>query len=1016
MRKALFCLLSLNKRSLFSISSTPTRPAMDHIKRKLPSSPPLVGGPQGPLLKTRKLAYNSIDRIPESNNGTADPELSHSPIQSTMPSIRRFSADTEVVEWQQTIEDVVQSVVAIQFSQVATFDCDSAVVSEATGFVVDSKRGIILTNRHVVGAGPFWGYAVFDNHEECPVRPIYRDPVHDFGLLQFDTSKIKYMKVRALPLRPDLAKVGCEIRVVGNDAGQKLSILSGFISRLDRNAPDYGGLTYNDFNTEYIQAAASASGGSSGSPVVDIHGNAIALQAGGSSESSTDFFLPLYRGKRALECVQQCKPITRGTIQVQWYLRPFDECKRLGLTPDAEHLARQKFPGAIGLLVAETVLPEGPSVSKIVEGDCLLAIDGEDIGSFIRVDEILDESVGKDITLLIQRGGKNIEVSCTVGDLHAITPDRYLEVCGASFNDMSYQMARLYAIAVKGVFINSSSGSFHLDGSDTTGWILDSIDDKPTPNLDVLIKVMQQIPDSQKVTICYRHITDLHTNHVSIAYIDRHFYTSFRLAKRNDKTGLWDFTDLGKPKPMIPLEPQSAKFVDLAIDEPECARLSRSFVQVACFIPMKFDGYPKSRKKGYGVVLDAERGYVIVSRNIVPHDLCDVHVTVAESIVVPGRVIFMHPSQNYTIISYDPSLVLALVETPKFSITPLKRGNKVQFIGYNYNLRVVSSETKVSDISTVTIPVNPTSPRYRGTNVDSVSVDTNLASQCGSGVLADRDGTIRALWLSYMGERTNEYRDVEYKMGIDITALQNVIKNIQINGKVPENMRYLETEFYAIQIVQARIRGVSEEWIKKILQVSGDRVQLLSVYKTAFGPCNVLTEGDIILALNDKIVTKVSDLGGQYDNEELEFTIVRQKKQMKIKVPTVPIEGIETDHIVVWCGAVLQKPHQAVRQQMKKLNSGVYVSHISDGSPAYQYSISTTNFITHINEVPTPNLDAFLKEVRSIPENTYVKLRVVSFDNVPFACSLKTNYHYFPTAELIKNKVTNKWESNDFKN
>src|SRR5271169_1545827 len=33
--------------------------------------------------------------------------------------------------------------------------------------------------------------------------------------LKFDPSKIKYMDVQALPLRPDLAKVGVEIRVVG---------------------------------------------------------------------------------------------------------------------------------------------------------------------------------------------------------------------------------------------------------------------------------------------------------------------------------------------------------------------------------------------------------------------------------------------------------------------------------------------------------------------------------------------------------------------------------------------------------------------------------------------------------------------------------------------------------------------------------------------------------------------------------------------------------------------------------
>ena len=301
------------------------------------------------------------------------------------------------------------------------------------------------------------------------------------------------MPVAALKLRPDLARVGSEIRVVGNDAGEKLSILSGVISRLDRNAPEYGE-GYSDFNTNYIQAAAAASGGSSGSPVVNIDGNAVALQAGGRADgAATDYFLPLDRPLRALECVQKGLPITRGTIQCQWMIKPFDECRRLGLTQETEGAIRRQFPKETGMLVAEVVLPEGPADGKIEEGDVLIKVNGELLTQFVRLDDILDSSVGQKVKIHIQRGGEDMEVDLEVGDLHVITPDRFVSVAGAAFHNLSYQQARLYAVAVKGVFVCEAAGSFRFENMEQ-GWIIQSIDQKETPDLDTFVEVMKGIP------------------------------------------------------------------------------------------------------------------------------------------------------------------------------------------------------------------------------------------------------------------------------------------------------------------------------------------------------------------------------------------------------------------------------------------------------------------------------------------------------------------------------------------
>jgi pro-apoptotic serine protease NMA111 len=57
-------------------------------------------------------------------------------------------------EWAGTLERIAGSVVAIKVDQTRAFDTEWNTSSQATGFVVDAERGLILTNRHVVTPGP----------------------------------------------------------------------------------------------------------------------------------------------------------------------------------------------------------------------------------------------------------------------------------------------------------------------------------------------------------------------------------------------------------------------------------------------------------------------------------------------------------------------------------------------------------------------------------------------------------------------------------------------------------------------------------------------------------------------------------------------------------------------------------------------------------------------------------------------------------------------------------------------
>src|SRR5580693_3384878 len=426
-------------------------------------------------------------------------------------------------DWAVTLEHIATSVVSIDVDQTRAFDTEWNTTAQATGFVVDAERGLILTNRHVVTPGPVTSEATFLNREEVQLYPVYRDPVHDFGIYRYDPKKLRFIKPKALPLYPEGAQVGREIRVVGNNAGEQLSILAGTLARLDRDAPAYGVAKYNDFNTFYLQAASGTSGGSSGSPVIDIRGRVVALNAGGANGAASSFYLPLGRVRRALELIQQGKPVARGTLATVFTYVPYDELKRLGLNPGTEAAVRKAFPLYTGMLVINEVLPGSASFGVLQAGDVLVRVNGRYITQFESLEELLDSSVGSTVNLELERGGKPLSAKLPVTDLNAITPSAFVEFGEAVVNTLSYQPARHFNVPTRGVYVANAGYVFSAAGI-PRGAVITTLESKKIDNIDDFEAALASLGDGDRAVVRFFTIDDPNGSQLRSFRMDRKWF------------------------------------------------------------------------------------------------------------------------------------------------------------------------------------------------------------------------------------------------------------------------------------------------------------------------------------------------------------------------------------------------------------------------------------------------------------------------------------------------------------
>jgi tetratricopeptide (TPR) repeat protein len=171
-----------------------------------------------------------------------------------IPAVPKTSAQDLLPD---LVRRIKPSAVAIE-----TFDARGEQLSRGSGFFIDSNR--VVTNRHVI-ENAYRAEVHSYNGYVYPVKGVVAvDAEGDIAVLRIEAPA---GQVRALSLDRTSPQEGESVVVIGNPFGLEGSVTNGIVSAV-RDIPTFGRI---------IQITAPISPGSSGSPVVNMHGQVIGV-------------------------------------------------------------------------------------------------------------------------------------------------------------------------------------------------------------------------------------------------------------------------------------------------------------------------------------------------------------------------------------------------------------------------------------------------------------------------------------------------------------------------------------------------------------------------------------------------------------------------------------------------------------------------------------------------------------------------------------------------------------------
>jgi Do/DeqQ family serine protease len=335
--------------------------------------------------------------LPNAVDGEPLPSLAPM-LAKTVPGVVNVSTITEIAA---TEHPLLRDPFFRRFFDIPGHQRSRESQSLGSGVVIDAKRGIILTNHHVVRAADTIR-VTFDDGRRLEAKLVGSDPETDIAVLRVEADELT-----ALPLADsDALLVGDFVVAIGSPFGLAHTVTSGIVSALGRT-----GLGIEGYES-FIQTDASINPGNSGGPLVNLRGELVgintAILAPGGGNVGIGFAIPTNMVRIVVEQILEHGSVRRGQFGAAVQ----------DLTPEiASALQLDRFRGA----VVAALEPDSPALrAGLKPGDVITGVDGRAVnGANDLRSRVGLLPPGTRIELEVLRDGKTRRLKAQIDDPYA---------------------------------------------------------------------------------------------------------------------------------------------------------------------------------------------------------------------------------------------------------------------------------------------------------------------------------------------------------------------------------------------------------------------------------------------------------------------------------------------------------------------------------------------------------------------------------------------------------------------